>query len=410
MLSKQKVSLNNNSRKFFLIHLVVYIIFTLMSNLIFGIGRSPIYPLFMIISWVWLIGLSEHFTFYRIKSRDVSPRAKRGFYYNLATFLGGMPLLILTIFGIPIWGIILIIHYIKYKKANIDSRGKVVKKNHSKTFLLIHFLIYLVNYVLAIPISYNFPSYQIFSLIWLIVLCEHFTAYLMKSRGVYPKIKRSVYYHLTAFLGSIPLLTFIFMSLSPIPIAIWLDLLVIHYVVYHISKNELKERDVGNVPLKNFNGFSEESLKIIALKKVRFRLSLQIHFCLFLVFGVMTLGIDLYYFHYPFSNLFFSLIFVSIWFVFLSLHGTAYLIYAYGVYPKIKRGYYYNLIVFLSSIPFQCTTMLVIIFGPVWGVAVLIHYITYRIISRKSGIKEGIQKTHLQRLVDKEMEKMKSLM
>ena len=413
MLSKQKVSLDdvkiNHSKKSILIHFWVYIIFTSITVGVVMLMLFPIYPFFLITSMVWLIGLCEHFTAYRMKSRDVYPRAKRVFYYNLAAFLGGIPLLILTIFGIPIWGIILIIHYIKYHKAGIDSRGKVGKNNHSKTFLLIHFLIYLVNYVFAIPISYNFPYYQIFSLTWLIGLCEHFTAYLMKSRGVYPKIKQRVYYHLTAFLGSIPLLTFIFRSLSPIPIAIWLDILAIHYILYHISKNELKRRDV-NLPVKNFNGFSEESLKIIALKKVRFRLSLQIHSGLFLVIGTMNLGINLIYRDYPFSNLFFSLIFVSIWFVFLSLHGTAYLIYAHGIYPKVKRGYYYNLLAFLSSIPLQLTTMLVIIIGPIWSMVVLIHYITYRIISRKVGIKEGIKKTHLQRLVEKEMEKMKSLM
>ena len=291
MLSKQKVSLNNNLRKFFLIHFVVYILFTLISNLIFGLGLSPIYPLFIIIPMVWLIGLSEHFTFYRIKSRDVSPRAKRGFYYNLATFLGGIPLLILTIFGIPIWGIILIIHYIKYKKADIDSRGK----------------------------------------------------------------------------------------------------------------------DIEDISIRKFNGFSEESLRIIALKKVRFRLIVQIHFIVFVVLNPIVFLSILYspadvVFLYIFSVL------SSGWFVGLSLHATAYFIYAHGVYPKAKCKYYYNLIAFLASIPYQCITMLVIFMGPIWGVAVIIHYITYRIISRKFHIKEGVKKTHLQRLVEKEMDKMKSLM
>ena len=98
MLSKQKVSLNdvkkNPSKKFILIHFWVYIIFTSITVVVVMLMLFPIYPFFLIASMVWLIGLSEHFTFYRIKSRDVSPRAKRGFYYNLAAFLGGIPLLL----------------------------------------------------------------------------------------------------------------------------------------------------------------------------------------------------------------------------------------------------------------------------------------------------------------------------
>ena len=298
----------------------------------------------------------------------------------------------------------------------------VVKKNHSKTFFLIHFCVYILFCVILIAFVFHRPYYSwiptitrsfvvlvIIPMVWLIGLCEHFAAYRIKSRGVYPRAKKGLYYNLAAFLGSLPLLVLSFYIFIGIAITIWGSILIIHYVLSHIAGTEPKGRDVGNISIKKFNGFSEESLKIIALKKVRFRLSLQIHSGLFLgIIIIMFLGTI--FSSNSIANFFIPLVIASGWFVFLSLHGTAYFIYAYGVYPKVKRGYYYNLIAFLSSILFQFITMSVVLLGPVWGVAVLIHYITYRIISRKSGIKEGIKKTHLQRLVEKEMEKMKSLM
>ena len=286
----------------------------------------------------------------------------------------------------------------------------IVRTKHSKKYFLIHLLVYIVFILISIAIIFTlspiYPLFVISPMVWLIGLGEHFTVYRMKSRDVYPRAKRGFYYNLAALIGSLPLLILSFYGFYLIPI--WAIILVIHYVSYHIAGTESRGKDVGNILVKNFNGFSEESLRIIALKKVRFRLSLQIHFGLFISFIIiMNLTNFLPSVH---VDLFFYIIYVSIWFIILSEHGTAYLIYARGVYPKVKRGYYYNLIAFLTSIPFQCTTMLVIIMGPIWGIAVLIHYITYRILSRKSRIKEGIKKTHLQRLVEKEMEKMKSLM
>ena len=290
----------------------------------------------------------------------------------------------------------------------------MVKKSRAKRFILIHLWVYLLftSITVVVVMLMLFPIYPIFlitSMVWLIGLCEHFTAYRMKSRDVYPRARRGFYYNLAAFLGSLPLVGLSFYFFMGIPITIWGITLVIHYVLYHMASTESRGKDIGNVSVKNFNGFSEESLRIIALKKVRFRLSLQIHSGLFL-------GINLFIFltiilpPFSFASFFFQSAFTSAWLVFLSLHGTAYFIYARGVYPKIKRGYYYNLVAFLASIPYQCTTMLVIIIGPIWGMAVLIHYIIYRIIARNSNIKEGIQKTHLQRLVEKEMDKMKGLL
>ena len=295
------------------------------------------------------------------------------------------------------------------QKVSLD----VVGKNRSKTSILIHFLVYILftSITVVLVMFLLFPIYPIFlitSMVWLIGLSEHFAAYRMKSRDVYPRARRGFYYNLAAFLGSIPLLILSF-YFGYIAITIWGIILVIHYVLYRLTKNKTRGKDIGKVSVKNFNGFSEESLRIIAFKKVRFRLSLQVHAGLFIGINLIVTLANIFS-PFGYGKYFFQLIYTSVWFVILSEHGTAYFIYARGVYPKVKRGYYYNLVAFLASIPFQCTTMLVIIIGPIWGMTVLIHYITYRIICRNSNIKEGTKKTHLQRLVEREMEKMRDFL
>jgi len=308
------------------------------------------------------------------------------------------------------------------QKVSLDMGGK----NRSKKFILIHFWVYILFTSITIGLVMLmlmpiYPFFLITSMVWLIGLCEHFTAYRMKSRDIYPRAKRGFYYNLATYLGSLPLVILSFNMFFVFPITIWGIILVIHYISYHRVGAESRGKDIGDISIKNFNGFSEESLRIIALKKVRFRLIVQIHFIVFVVLNLIvflsiffsTISVPI---SYTPSNLYIPLVFYipsvlsSVWFVGLSLHATAYFIYAHGIYPKAKCKYYYNLIAFLASIPYQCLTMLVIFVSPIWGVAVIIHYITYRIISRKFHIKEGVKKTHLQRLVEKEMEKMKRLL
>ncbi|MCJ7648410.1 MAG: 2TM domain-containing protein [Candidatus Lokiarchaeota archaeon] len=292
-----------------------------------------------------------------------------------------------------------------------------VKKNRSKKFILIHFWVYIIftSITVGVVMLMLFPIYPFFlitSMVWLIGLCEHFTAYRMKSRDVYPRAKRGFYYNLATYLGSLPLVILSFNMFFVFPIIIWGIILVIHYVIYHTAATESRENDIENVSIKKFNGFSEDSLRIIALKKVRFRLSFQIHFALFIVINALIASITIFSMQEVPLKLSLQFILILEYLVILSEHATAYLIYARGVYPKAKHGFYYNLVAFLTSIPFQFVAIFPGVFFiiPIWGVIVLIHYITVCIISRKSNIKEGIKKTHLQRLVEKEMEKMKNFL
>jgi len=296
------------------------------------------------------------------------------------------------------------------QKVSLDMGGK----NRSKKFILIHFWVYILFTSITIGLVMLmlmpiYPFFLITSMVWLIGLCEHFTAYRMKSRDIYPRAKRGFYYNLATYLGSLPLVILSFNMFFVFPITIWGIILVIHYISYHRVGAESRGKDIGDISIKNFNGFSEESLRIIALKKVRFRLSIQLHFVVFISFIIIMNFIT--FFRYVSVDLFFYPMFVSIWFIILSEHGTAYLIFARGVYPIAKQKFYYHLVAYLASIPLQLVWFLVIlIMIPIWGMAVLIHYIVVRIITRKSKIKEGIKKTHIQRLVEKEMEKMKGLL
>jgi len=291
------------------------------------------------------------------------------------------------------------------QKVSLD----VVGNDHSKKVFLIHLLIFIIFVLISMAIAFTrspiYPLFVISSMVWFIALCEHFTAYRMKSRDVFPRAKRRLYYNLATLLGSLPLLISSFCGLFVIPI--WGIILIIHYISYRSAGTESRGKDIGNISVKNFNGFSEESLRIIALKKVRFRLSLQIHFSVFISIIIIMNFIS--FFRYQRMDLFFYPMFILIWLIILSEHGTAYLIYARGVYPIAKQKFYYHLVVFLASIPFQLYFFFYFASFtiPIWGWAVLIHYIIVRTISRKSKIKEGIKKTHLQRLVEKEMEKMK---
>ena len=128
---------NRRLKRKLLNHVWIYIGFNL-GAIIFNIFTSLFfYPIFVIGAFVWLIGLGEHITAYRIKSRDVSPKSKKGFYYHLGTFLSSIPLLILgylTIIAIPIWGIFVIIHYILFRTFNTTLiRESIELSNYDTT-------------------------------------------------------------------------------------------------------------------------------------------------------------------------------------------------------------------------------------------------------------------------------------
>ena len=66
-----------------IIHVEIYILFSVIA-IAANIFLANLILLFFSITSisVWFIGLGEHIVVYRIKSREVYPKSKRGFYYH----------------------------------------------------------------------------------------------------------------------------------------------------------------------------------------------------------------------------------------------------------------------------------------------------------------------------------------
>jgi len=161
---------------------------------------------------------------------------------------------------------------------------------------------------------------------------------------------------------------------------------------------------------KRLNGFSEESLRQIALRKVNFRMSVKIHA------GVYFTGCALL----TVINWFFT---PEIWWVFYPIFGwligfvehyTSYIVYARGVYPMAKRAVIFHLIaysfgmMFLFIVDFMTASTFYWAFipGVFWGAGLIIHIIVYLVYHRgATEDKEGI-KSRRERAVEKELEKM----
>ena len=95
----------------------------------------------------------------------------------------------------------------------------------------------------------------------------------------------------------------------------------------------------------SYNGFSEESLKRIAMRKVNFRMGMKIHIgCYIIVSGLLftinfVLTPTLLWFLFP----------VLAWLVGVAEHITAYLVYARGVYPMAKRGVIFHFVAYIFT-------------------------------------------------------------
>jgi len=97
---------------------------------------------------------------------------------------------------------------------------------------------------------------------------------------------------------------------------------------------------------KRFDGFSEESLHQIALRKVNFRLSVKIHVGVYItVCSLLTLinwifTPEIWWIHYPILG----------WLIGLIEHYTSYVVYARGVYPMAKRAVIFHLMAYIFVI------------------------------------------------------------
>jgi hypothetical protein len=160
---------------------------------------------------------------------------------------------------------------------------------------------------------------------------------------------------------------------------------------------------------KRYNGFSEEDLRMVALKKVNFRMSVKIHLGVFIFGSVLFLVINGFtstylWFLYPILG----------WFVGFVEHLTAYLVYARGVYPMAKRGVIFHVVTYITVILllFVINFITNIIFFWVvfpaifWGIAIGIHVVVYLVYYRGATVDLGVLKSKKERAVDKELEKM----
>ena len=160
---------------------------------------------------------------------------------------------------------------------------------------------------------------------------------------------------------------------------------------------------------KKYNGFSEEDLRMIARKKVNFRMSVKIHFGVYVVCCVLFIVLNGMTISFPW---FFFPIFG--WFIGVAEHLTAYLVYARGVYPMAKRGVIFHTVAYITVIPLLTITNFfwlwyfwVIFPAFFWGIGLAIHIIVYLVFHRvKTHDGDGL-KSKRERAIDKELAKMK---
>jgi len=164
----------------------------------------------------------------------------------------------------------------------------------------------------------------------------------------------------------------------------------------------------------SYNGFSEESLKRIAMRKVNFRMSVKIHIGCFIIVSLLLVTVN-----FLFTPMFWWYIFpILAWAIGLAEHATAYIVYARGVYPIAKRGVIFHFVAFIFSILFMgivnyltYPNLLWFLIPTIfWGTGLAIHFISYIIFHRGSVDEQGGMRSRREKSVEKEILKMKRRM
>lgn len=164
----------------------------------------------------------------------------------------------------------------------------------------------------------------------------------------------------------------------------------------------------------SYNGFSEESLKRIARRKVNYRMSVKIHTGCYVIVSALLFTINLLFT----PMLWWFLFPVLGWTIGVAEHITAYLVYARGVYPMAKRGVLFHLVAFVFSVLFMAiinfmaypTVLWFLIPTIFWGTGLAIHVISYFVFHRASVDDQGEIKSRREKSVEKEILKMKRRM
>ena len=167
------------------------------------------------------------------------------------------------------------------------------------------------------------------------------------------------------------------------------------------------------------SSFSAESLRKIAEQKINYRYSVLIHVAAFILVNTLLFFINIL----TFPSYYWFLLPLLAWNIGVVLHAVSYVLYARGVYPSAKRGVIYHLFAYLTDMTllfvinmnlmadftFRIMDVNWVYFPAVfWGLALLLHYIVYRIYLRGDITKEGVGISRRQKMIEKEMQKMKN--
>ena len=173
------------------------------------------------------------------------------------------------------------------------------------------------------------------------------------------------------------------------------------------------EKKKKNGVKKMSEGFSEESLRKIAERKVNFRMSVQIHAACYVPVNLLLIALNLI-FSPTYLWLFYPLMG---WFAGLAIHLDAYIMYANGVYPMAKRAVYFHLVAYLTVNPLLIVTdflsgWFLWFLYPLgfWAAGLVFHAIVYFIYFRGEVTKDGETKSRKEKAVEKEMQKMRDRM
>lgn len=166
------------------------------------------------------------------------------------------------------------------------------------------------------------------------------------------------------------------------------------------------------------SGFSEESLRKIAEQKINYKYSVKIHCAAFGLVNTLLFFINLV----TFPGYYWVLFPLLGWNIGIVLHIIAYILYARGVYPYAKRGVIYHAFSYLTvmvlliainmnimeNLTFSITAINWAYYPAIfWGFGLVIHIIMYQIYGRGGLSKDGVGISRRQKLIDKELQKMK---
>lgn len=173
--------------------------------------------------------------------------------------------------------------------------------------------------------------------------------------------------------------------------------------------------------------FSEEALRDIAAKKVSYKRSVRIHWAVYLLVNTLLFIVNSFVINwaqlsdqsaYGMLQSLWAIYPLLGWFIGLSVHTVAYLMYANGVAPMAKRGVVFHITAYFTVMLLLWITNYItlpefywVIFPAIfWGAGVIVHVILYIIYFSGEVTDSGELTSKKERAIEKEMEKMRKKM